>query len=99
MTIVENADLGVAEGRMGTQERDGWYSLATRVLDRLPSSGDSAVQGAIDQLKEAAPAIPSGTFVESIGVGSPQWEGAQELVVTACDDLGVPLAVDVFTGG
>jgi len=99
MTIVENADLGLADGRMATQEHDGWYALAARVLDRLPSSGDSAVQRAIGELQEAAPAAPSGTSADPTGVGSPRWQSAQALLDTACADLGTPLAIDVFTGG
>ena len=99
MTIVENADLGLADGRMATQEHDGWFALATRVLDRLPSSGDSAVQRAIGELQEAAPAAAPGTSADPTGVGSPQWQSAQALLDTACADLGTPLAIDVFTGG
>src|SRR6478735_9208051 len=73
MTIVENADLGLADGRMAEPERDGWYELATRVLGRLPSGGDSAVQTAVGDLQAAAPAVAVGTFAESTGVGSPEW--------------------------
>ena len=70
MTIAENADLALAKGRTEAQERDGWYRLATRVLDRLPSAGDSAVQTAIGELKEIAP-VTSGAFGESTGVAPP----------------------------
>lgn len=98
MTIVENADLGLADGRMAAQERDGWHRLATRVLDRLPADEDSAVRSAIARLQEAAPADPS-RFEEPIGVGSPEWDHAQFVLGAACDDVGAPLAVTVFTGG
>ncbi|MEK8225964.1 hypothetical protein NKG05_07660 [Oerskovia sp. M15] len=42
-TIVENADTALSEGRMATQEQQGWYVVAARTLHRIPSSGDSAV--------------------------------------------------------
>lgn len=99
LTIVENADIGLADGRMEAQEHHGWYQLATRVLDRLPSSGDSAVQTAIGELQEVAPAVPSGAFAESTGVGSPAWSQAEGDLGAACDELGAPLAVSMFTGG
>ncbi|EYR65091.1 hypothetical protein N866_15215 [Actinotalea ferrariae CF5-4] len=99
LTIVENADLGLAGGRMEAQERDGWYQLATRVLDRLPSTGGSAVRTAIGELQEIAPAVPAGGYAESTGVRSPEWNDAEGLLGAACDDLGAPLAITVFTGG
>ncbi len=99
MTIVENADLGLADGRMAEQERDGWYRLATRVLGRLPSGGDSAVQTAVGELQAAAPAVAVGTFAESTGVGSPEWSQAQADLGDACEALGTPLTIAPFTGG
>lgn len=99
MTIVENADLGLADGRMAEQERDGWYRLATRVLGRLPSGGDSAVQTAVGDLQAAAPAVAVGTFAESTGVGSPEWAQAQADLGDACEALGAPLTIAPFTGG
>jgi hypothetical protein len=99
LTILENADLGLADGRMAEQERDGWYRLATRVLDRLPSGGDSAVQTAIAELQEVAPAVEPGEPTESAGPGSPEWDDAQGALGTACDALGAPLSINVFTGG
>ncbi len=99
MTIVETADLGLADGRMAEQERDGWYELATRVLGRLPSGGDSAVQTAVGDLQAAAPAVAVGTFAESTGVGSPEWSQAQADLGDACEALGTPLTTAPFTGG
>lgn len=98
MTIAENADLALAEGRMEARERDGWYRLATRVLDRLPSAGDGAVQAAIGELKEIAP-VTSGALGESSGVRSPEWNDVQGDLGDACEDLGAPLAITMFTGG
>lgn len=99
LTIVENADAGLAEGRMAAQEHDGWYQLATRVLDRLPAGGDSAVQAAVAALQDAAPTAPSGTSAESTGVRSPAWSQAMTDLGTGCDAVGAPLAISVFTGG
>jgi hypothetical protein len=87
LTIMENADVALAEGRMEAQERDGWHRLAMRVLDRLPSSGDSAVQTAIGDLQQ------------STVVDSPVWVEAHDALSVACDDLGAPLAIQMFTGG
>ncbi len=99
LTIVENADLGLAEGRMAAQEQRGWYELATRVLDRLPSDGDGAVRSAVAALQEAVPEVPTGTAAESTGVGSPAWAQAEAELATACEDAGAPLSLRVFTGG
>jgi len=98
LTIVENADLSLADGRMGAQEHDGWYRLATRVLDRLPSDGDSAVQTAIGELQEAAP-VTSGASAESTGVHSPEWDDAEADLGDACDEVDAPLTITMFTGG
>ncbi|MGW6227963.1 hypothetical protein ACWFQT_12675 [Cellulosimicrobium cellulans] len=99
LTILENADLSLADGRMDAQERDGWYRLVTRVLDRLPSDGDTAVQTAIGELQEVAPALPPGAFAESTGVHSPEWDDAEGDLGDACDAVGAPLTIDMFTGG
>lgn len=99
LTIMDNADVGLAEGRMEAQERDGWHRLASRVLDRLPSGGDSAVQAAVRQLQAAPPAIPSGAFAESTGGHSPEWSTGMSDLHAACDELGAPLTVTMFTGG
>lgn len=99
MTIVENVDLALSDGRMEQQEHDGWYALATRVLDRLPSAGSSAVHTAIGELQEIAPAIPSGAGTAPTGVRSPEWDEAVSALGTACDDAGAPLTISSFTGG
>ncbi len=99
LTIVENADVALAEGRMAAQEQHGWYQLATRVLGRLPADGGTDVQAAIGALQAAAPAVPSGASAESTGVGSPAWSQAATDLGTACDAVGAPLAISAFTGG
>nr|WP_297428391.1 hypothetical protein [uncultured Actinotalea sp.] len=99
LTIVTNADAGLADGRMETQERDGWYQLATRVLDRLPSDEDSAVRAAIGELQEIAPAAPAGAVFDPTGVRSRAWNDAEAALGSACEDVGAPLAITMFTGG
>lgn len=99
MTILENADLGLDDGRLEAQEHEGWYRLATRGLHRLPASGGSAVHDAIAELQDVAPAIPSGAGEDPAGIHSPEWYDAEEALSIACDDLDAPLAIDIFTGG
>ncbi|NHT19422.1 hypothetical protein [Cellulomonas sp. IC4_254] len=99
LTIVENADVALAEGRMAAQEQQGWYQLATRVLGRLPADGGGAVQRAVSALQQAAPSVPSGAYAESTGVGSPEWSQAATDLGTACDEIGAPPAITAFTGG
>ncbi|HZK05226.1 MAG TPA: hypothetical protein VFC82_05180 [Actinomycetaceae bacterium] len=99
MTIVENADTGVGDGRMDPQEQQGWYRLATRVLDRLPSGGDGAVDLAVVDLQGIAPAVAPGAGTEVVGIGSPEWHSATETLADACGAAGVELTIDVFTGG
>ena len=99
MTIMENADIGVRDGRMEPQEQQGWYGLATRVLNRLPSAGDGAVGSAIADLQEIAPAVASGAGTEIDGIGSAEWPSAVAVLGDACGDAGVELTIGVFTGG
>src|SRR6478736_2570552 len=98
-TTLVTAVLGVAvlgacgtraDGRMAAQEQHGWYQLATRVLDRLPSGGGTAVQTAVGALQEAAPAVPSGASAESTGVRSPAWSAAEVDLAAACEEIGSP---------
>lgn len=99
ISILENVDIALDEGRMEAQEHRGWYQLATRVLDRLPSDGDGTVAGAIADLQEIAPAIPAGAAAEATGVRSPEWLSTEETLGVACDEVGSPLTISVFTGG
>jgi hypothetical protein len=96
-TILQNANAGFYEGRMSQQEFDGWMRLATRVLDRVPTSGVGPVSEAIDTLKELSPAIPAGTIAPTT-LGSSEWMQAAPLAA-ACEDAGYTLAAEGFTGG
>lgn len=97
-TIIANADIALAEGRMEVQERDGWYRLATRVLSRIPTSGSGAVHDAIEELKNAAPAIKLGAIADP-GFRSIEWDQGKRSLTEACNIEGVDMALEAFTGG
>lgn len=97
-TIVANADAALRDDRMAEQEQQGWYRLAQRVLDRVPTTGDGAVSDAIATLKEIAPAsIPGASATPSIG--SDEWESARAQLAEACNDAGYEMWLAMFTGG
>lgn len=97
-TIAANADAGLSTGRMEVQEQEGWYRLATRVLDRVPSANDSAVSDALVALKEIAPAVTPGAM-QTADIGSAEWNSGVHQLSTACAELGVELTISMFTGG
>ena len=98
LTITANADAGLRESRMAAQEQQGWYRLATRVLERVPTSGEGDVSEAVGALKDMAPVITLGA-VAATGIGSAEWyEGLDDLYL-ACSDAGAETAVQMFTGG
>lgn len=96
-TILQNATAGLHDERMTQQEYDGWLRLATRVLDRVPTRGEGAVSDAIDALKEAAPAVPAGTY-GAASIGTPEWYAAAPLA-KACSAAGYQIFAEGFTGG
>lgn len=98
VTIVGNADAGFAERRMEAQERDGWYRVATRVLDRIPTRGTGAVHDAIEELRAAAPAITLGAVLPT-GIGSTSWTSGWASLTEACAAQGFDMASEAFTGG
>lgn len=98
LTITTNADADLHDGRMTQKEHDGWYRLATRVLDRVPTSGDGTVSDTITALKEAAPAIRSGALGKS-GIGTDAWITAGDPLLQACTEAGSDLVSESFTGG
>ncbi len=97
-TIVSNADAGLADGRMEAQERDGWHRLATRVLDRIPTSGGGPVHDAIEQLKAVAPPVRLGA-VADVDFRSVAWADAESDLAKACAASQVDLTIEGFTGG
>ena len=98
LTITANADAGLRTRRMATQEQQGWYRLATRVLDRVPTSGKGDVSEATTALRDAAPVITNGAMSSS-GIGSAEWNDGLEKLSHACADVGVETAIQMFTGG
>ncbi|WP_157109116.1 hypothetical protein [Cryobacterium arcticum] len=97
-TIIVNADAGVRDGRMAAQEQQGWYRLATRVLDGVPIRGEGAVSDALAGLKTIAPSVTLGAM-STTGIGSAEWYTGQDALSAACADAGSELAVESFTGG
>ncbi|MBW9119063.1 hypothetical protein JNB63_03060 [Microbacterium trichothecenolyticum] len=97
LTILQNAMVGVTEERMTQQEYNGWLRLATRVLDRVPTSGEGAVSDAITELKEAAPPIALGAM-GSTNLGTHEWYSSTSLA-DACAAAGTQLSAEGFTGG
>lgn len=99
MTIVENADIALSEGRMAAQEQQGWYEVATHTLDRIPSTGDGAVSQGVANLKEAGPAVDVWTRAEPVVIRSKAWSEALATLMEPCLAVDSELAISVFTGG
>ncbi|MFE4464678.1 hypothetical protein ACFRCR_06090 [Oerskovia sp. NPDC056781] len=98
-SIVENADIALAEGRMAVQEQQGWYEVATHVLHRIPSSGGSAVGQAVADLQETVPAVESWTRTEPVVIRSDAWRAALDALAEPCLEMDSELFTAVFTGG
>lgn len=97
-TIVDNAYIGVIEGRMERLEQDGWHRLATRVLDRIPSAGSGDVSDALAAAKDAAPAVPLAAFGPPT-IATEEWSDAANALSLACSEAGFEFGVEMFTGG
>jgi hypothetical protein len=98
LTIIQNADVAVIGGRMQAQEQQGWYGLATRVLDRVPTRGEGAVSDAVAALKKVAPAAAQGVDGTQ-GIDTAEWGRDTQALDSACTAAGSQLAVIGFTGG
>ena len=83
---------------MQAQEHEGWYVLATRVLDRVPTRGEGAVSDAVAALKQLAPATDQGVDGTS-GLGTQAWGSDTQALDSACAAAGTGLAIAAFTGG
>lgn len=97
-TITANADAGLRDGRMATQEQQGWYRLATRVLDGVPTRGEGEVSRATAALKDVAPAVDLGAM-GTTAIGSAEWDSAMQELSDACAAAGVEMAIEMYTGG
>jgi hypothetical protein len=98
LTIAANADAGLRDGRMAAQEQEGWYRLATRVLNGVPTRGEGAVSDAVGTLKTVAPLIGPGAM-GTTGIGSAEWDSGVQDLSAACTESGAEIAVERFTGG
>ena len=99
MSIVENADIALTEGRVAVQEQQGWYEVATRVLHRIPSSGDSAVSQAVADLQGTVPAVESWARTEPTAIRSDAWSVALDALAGPCLAVDSELFTSMFTGG
>ncbi len=98
LTILHNADAAVHDQRMGEREREGWYGLATRVLDRVPASSEGDISDALDAMKKAAPPVGIDGGATST-IGSEAWHAAGEDLREACEAAGYEYTTEGFTGG
>ena len=99
MTIVENADIALSEGRMAAQEQQGWYEVATDVLHRIPSGGDSAVSLGGADLQATVPAVETWPRTEPTVIRSDAWNDALTTLDAPCLEVDSELTIGVFTGG
>ena len=97
-TITANADAGLRDGRMAAQEQQGWYRLATRVLDGVPTRGAGEVNDAAAALKDVAPMVDLGAM-GTTGIGSADWNSAVQGLSEACTAAGAEMAIEMYTGG
>lgn len=98
LSITFNADLAVRQDRMSQQEQAGWYRLATRVLDRVPTSGEGAISDGVEALKSAAPPLEL-TAMGAAQIGSDEWTASVTTLIASCAEAGTELATTSFTGG
>lgn len=98
MTIGFNAELAAREGRMTSQEEQGWYRLATRVLHLVPTRGEGPVSEAVTELQAAIPQSAPGAMGTSL-MESDEWQSALPGLLEACAAAGSEIATSSFTGG
>ncbi|MFF7294207.1 hypothetical protein ACFY9N_16880 [Microbacterium sp. NPDC008134] len=98
MTILHNVGAAVHDGRMTDQEKSGWYALATRVLDRVPATGEGPISDALTATQEAAPAVAIGAG-GSTGIESDAWNAAGGELREACEAEGYQVVAEGFVGG
>jgi len=99
MTVAENVAVAVGEARMTAQEQQGWYQVASRMLDRIPVTGDAAVDQGVEGLRAAVPAVAAGARAEPFELTSDAWNEALASLDEPCLAADAELAVSVFTGG
>lgn len=97
LTVVANGKAGLDTGRMEEQERDGWFHLATSMLERLPVEADHPVAEATATLQAVAPHDPG--WFEPTTVDTAEWHEASMEVYRACEEAGHVAPTRIFTGG
>jgi len=98
LTILHNVDAAVKDARMSDQERGLWHALATRVLERVPASGEGPVSEALVAYKEAVPVVGAGGGgAASFDSDSANAAGAD--LREACEAAGYEIMTEGFVGG
>ncbi|MBD3941848.1 hypothetical protein IF188_09095 [Microbacterium sp. NEAU-LLC] len=98
MTIQDNVDAAVRQGRMGLQERDGWYRLATRELQRIPTQSTSLLSQQLAAFQATIPHTDPGAFTTPV-VGTDVWGAAASQLSQLCAAAGHQIILQGFTGG
>jgi hypothetical protein len=96
--ITFNTDMAVFQGRMTTEEQQNWYRMATRVLDRVPTSGAGSVSEAVTNLQTEFPPIAPGGM-GATAIGTDKWDTAYSAVYDSCEKAGFTIETWGFTGG
>ena len=98
MTIRFNVETAVREGRMGPQERDGWYRLATRDLQRIPTQSTSLISQQVAAIQATIPHTDPGALTSPV-VGTDAWDAAAPQLSQLCAAAGAQIILQGFTGG
>lgn len=98
LTILHNVDAAAHEERMSDQERGLWHALATRVLERVPASGEGPVSEALVAYKEAVPVVAAGGG-GAAGFESDSANAAGADLREACETAGYEIMTEGFVGG
>jgi hypothetical protein len=83
---------------MEAQERDGWYRLATRDFQRIPTQSTSPVSQKVAEIQATIPKTNPGAYTEPV-VGTDEWKAASAELVLLCRTAGTEVIVQGFTGG
>jgi hypothetical protein len=98
-TLVYNARMALDTGRIAQQEFDGIARLATRMVHRIDTTGDTALAEATASLAEVAGAYRTGGAITPVDVESAEWQDALDTARDECTREGVEFYVEAWTGG
>ena len=96
VTIAGNVYVAFNEGRMGQQEKSGWYALATRVLANVPSADEGPVAEALAAVKAEVPAVQG---IDPTNISAPGGPAFGADLYEACKAAGFEVVSSGFTGG